>query len=166
MSLPQRIAAANSRQQRGDVTCEAMLNQMQEAHADLFTAMGELDFITREPLCDRVKLINARWRISQKSLVRRLLWSRIYDYLQPKVGAAAALLLSRLRQADAQLQSLSAGHVRQWTTDTVDQDWAGYGAASLSIRVQMASCIEMEKRLLHPMLFRHAAHGFDDERLR
>jgi len=62
--------------------------------------------------------------------------------------------IENIVQLDRQMMVKSAAHVRRWTAQTIDADWAGYCDASRRIRRQMASGLEAEKLILFPILER------------
>lgn len=158
--MQNRYGAAARPRTNGDASCGILLIDLKQAHDGLVAAMAELALVNRDAVGDRTRFTNARWRISQKSLGRRLLWNRILAYLQPRVGAEDAATLTQLQKADAELLRHSASHVRDWTTNAIEQKWGGYCEASRAIRWQMSSSIGAEKRLLYPLLGRCAEQGF------
>lgn len=129
-----------------------LLIEFQKAHANLLNAMTDLDGVTNEPLPQRERIINSRWRISRASLARRSLWNEIYAYLSYDSSEANHAELRRLQESDRALLRSSSEHVSEWKIDAVVKEWPSYCAASNAIRWKMKAAIGMERRLLYPML--------------
>ena len=60
-------------QRAGNTTSARFLDELRDAHKTLLAAMEAIDGLTREPQFNSARLTNARWRISQASLARRIL---------------------------------------------------------------------------------------------
>lgn len=133
----------------------ALLAELRDAHELLLESMSALDKLTRGPLPSKAEVIDARWRISRRSLRRRGLWNRIFQHLSEQVSPIDLADLRRLREADMVLLSASSEHVSRWTIDAVMQEWPEYCGASRAIRWKMQAAVGAEKRLLYPMLQTH-----------
>lgn len=139
-------------QSRGNATSALMLSELQEAHNDVLSLMALLDAVTREPVAERDRYANARWRLSQASLRRRTLVAKIFQHLIPRVGSKDVVTLQSLQSANLEMRHHSAEHVGKWTVHTIEADWLGYCDASRAIRAKMNDCISAEKRILYPLL--------------
>lgn len=128
------------------------LDQLKEAHRDLLNAIHQLAVLTAGPVPDKAELTDIRWRVSQASLARRLLWGRILALLARRVDPSAERDLRRLQDVDARLIRASAAHVGKWTANTIIEDWPGYCQASKLMRRKMIDAMAEEKRLLYPIL--------------
>lgn len=136
------------------------LEQLENAHRELIGAMENLGRLTRDDEPDIEQLSEARWKISSASLARRMLWGRILSWLLPRVQPEQSAQLQRLQHADGELLSASTKHVARWTSPTILADWPGYRSASRDMRWKMIAAIEMEKKILRPMLMTlEAGHG-------
>ena len=133
-----------------------LLVQLKEAHEELGWAIEHVDQLTRGPQPTDDALANARWRISQASLRRRVLAVQINDFLGARLHGQDLASLGALRQSDQQLVRHSGLHVRTWTIHSIRPDWAGYCAASREIRMLMKSHLRLERQILHPLLERLA----------
>lgn len=120
--------------------------------------MEVMNEITTSGDPDRLVYSNARWRISQASFQRRKLWVDCYRHLRPLVSGSDLTKLESLRLADMELQRSSAAHVERWRPECLQREWAAYCQASSAIRARMNTAIELEKRLLYPLLARYSAH--------
>jgi hypothetical protein len=135
-----------------DATAAFWLESLKEAHRNLRRAIEELEQLTRGPLPSREHLIDVRWRVSEASLARRLLWGRIHAYLSDHGGAAVERSLRTLQEADIRLLRLSAKHVSEWTSEHITDNWLDYCRASEVMRERMTEAMTAEKRLLYPIL--------------
>jgi hypothetical protein len=135
-----------------DATAAFWLNELQDAHSTLLSAIEELAKLTSGPLPDGQLITDVRWRVSQASLVRRLLWGRILAYLSEHGGDDIESELLDLQAADMHLIRASTEHVGKWTADAVMADWPSYCRASGVMRGKMIEAIGREKQLLYPIL--------------
>lgn len=143
-------------QQAGNATSARLLDELRYAHQTLLAAMEEIDRLTREPQFDSARLTGARWRISQASLARRILWGTIFRHLLPRVSPEEAADLKILNESDGEMLRHSANHVAIWALPRIEADWEGYCEASRAIRRRMKACMDTEHRLLYPMMERDA----------
>ena len=135
-----------------NATAAFLLGRLEDAHSTLLGAVEELAELTRGAVPDKERLIEGRWRVSEASLVRRLLWGRIHAYLSEHATGEFESSLRQLQQADMRLIRTSTEHVGRWITDAVIDDWPGYCSASNAMRSRLIEGIELEKRLLYPIL--------------
>ena len=120
----------------------------------LLDAILHMEAVTRAPLPTKESIIDARWTISRKSLARRNLWRRVYDYLSGRSEIRNRADLKQLHEIDLALLRASSQHISKWTIDAIMRDWTAYCAASDEIRWKMKAAIGAEVRLLYPMLKR------------
>lgn len=148
------LARAEAMANRGmtEDKSEALLSSLREAHGRLLAAMDVLDHITRQPLADRARFPNARWRLSAASLARRALWKTCFQYLLPIVDRQAARALEAYNREDFELLAHSTAHIARWSADAVEREWPAYCNDSRTIRRLMSAAIEAEQRLLYPIL--------------
>ena len=139
---------------RADASETFWLNRLKEAHANLINAVDELARLTLGPLPDKDVLIGTRWKVSDASLSRRLIWGRIHAHLSNRVDPNVERDLRHLQDMDARLIRTSATHVARWTAESITEDWPGYCRASELMRRQMIEAVGEERRLLYPLLDR------------
>lgn len=135
----------------------SLLMDLHRAHEDVLGGMEELGRLTRDSLPDDQALSSARWKLSQASMRRRLLWARILGHLAPVVDRDANDDLLRLQKLDIELLGASTDHIKKWTIDAIIADWPGYCLASRHMRWKMIARMEEEKRVLYPLL--RGRHG-------
>lgn len=135
---------------------QSLLTDLKQAHRDLLAELANMDDITRQPAYDKARCATGRWKISQASLARRVLASRICDYFLTRCEPADVGALRDLQEADRDLLRKSAGHVAHWTGEAIEHDWRDYCKASQEIRWLMHSYLAVEQRLLYPLLERAA----------
>lgn len=136
-----------------------LLTQLKEAHEQLLVEMENFDRLTYGPLPDAAELTAARWRISQASLHRRILSSKILDFLAERADDCDAIGLRAVRSENQLAMSRSAQHVHTWSLQAIRQDWKSYCEASRNIRMHMKTNILSEKQSIYPILETLAARG-------
>lgn len=141
-----------SRAVPSDATAAFLLGKLENAHSNLLGAIAELAELTRGDVPDKDRAIEVRWRVSEASLIRRLLWGRIHAYLSENADKEVESSLRELQEADMLLIRISTEHVGTWTADAVIDDWPGYCRASETMRGRLIEGVEREKRLLYPIL--------------
>jgi hypothetical protein len=134
-----------------------LLAALRHSHEQLITEMATLDALTEEKNPDRLRYSQVRWRLSRASLTRRNLSARICADLDSLVGQSDRLTLKEIRNADCELARNSAVHVGQWPADSIDTNWPDYCDASREIRRRMEAYLDLERRLLFPLLERAVA---------
>lgn len=136
---------------------KSLLADLRDAHRQLLAELDNMEAITGQPEYDRARCATGRWKISQASLARRVLSSRICDFFLPRCGPADVVSLRNLQEADRELLRKSGDHVRRWTAETIERDWRGYCQASQEIRWLLHAHLAVEQRLLYPLLERSAS---------
>lgn len=132
-----------------------MLAELQEAHAEVIAWLDELEILTSVDTPDRIQLSGVRWRLSQASRRRTdIIEDRAYKALLALANDEERDDLLRLKAVGAEMRQHSAQHVRQWTIETIVEDWAGYQRASSAVRKSMRERIEDERHILYPLLAR------------
>jgi hypothetical protein len=147
-----RMITHASRAVRSNATAAFLLDKLEEAHSSLLGAIEGLAELTRGPVPEKEQLIEVRWRVSEASLARRLLWGRIHAYLSERANREVESSLRKLQEADMLLIRISTEHVGRWTADAIIEDWPGYCRASDAMRGRLIEGVELEKRLLYPIL--------------
>jgi len=155
MELEQSFAAATAAR-HPDGTAAVLLSRLRDAHAVLTDAMAALDRLTCEPL-DPIAVPGARWRLSAANRARREVWQDCYHHLLPLVDQATAIALTKLKSRDIAMARFSADHVARWPSHAVKRDWEAYCEASRAVRARMSAAIEVEQRLVYPILTLHRA---------
>ena len=142
-----------------ETTAAFWLDRLKGAHSDLLSAIGSLAELAHGPLPDEQLLISIRWKVSEASLSRRLLWGRIHAYLSKRVDAAGERHLRELQDIDVGLIRASVRHVSKWSVDAIMGNWTGYCHDADLMMAKMVHAIGAERRILYPIL---SSLGADD----
>ena len=129
-----------------------MLNELKNAHDDLLSGLTAMDAVTGEPLAERYKHSNARWRLSQGGLKTTMALRTIFAFLKPRVSEADAATIRSLQAAEMKLLRHSSAHVGKWAIAGIEADWTGYCIDYRAFRSILMASISAEKRILYPML--------------
>jgi hypothetical protein len=138
-----------------------LLTELRGAHYQLRIEIAHLDAATCEQHPDAARVATARWRLSQASLQRRRISKMIRDALLPVAAEEVNASLQLLQEADHNLQRKSREHVVAWTSerDRFQRDWLGYCEASRLMRRHMDDYLELEQRILYPLIERTERRG-------
>jgi hypothetical protein len=134
-----------------------VLFELKRAHAALLSCLDELERLTRDPVPDRAKLADTRWRLSKASAERRRLVDAACDLLMISALSSDRAEVRTLREHGTELVAASSSHIRRWPIDQVLGDWDGYRIASAALRKSMRARMLQEQRTLYPLLDRVAA---------
>lgn len=129
-----------------------MLAELEKVRGEALNAMGMMDAVTSEPVADRYRVSNTRWRLSQAGLRGCTASGIIIQHLLARVDSKAVEALQLIQRDHLKVLSDSTLHIGAWTLDQVEADWAGYCEAYRTIRWKMTTYINAEKRILYPML--------------
>lgn len=145
-------AARSLGDQFASSTAAVLSCALQSAHSHLAHCISEVETVTapREP--DMAALAHARYRVSQASYAKRDLVNKACAHLLQHVGKQEADIVQSLQSDNGEYLRHSTEHVRRWPPAAVEQDWAGYRAASREIRARMEQVMRAEQRLLLPLL--------------
>ncbi|RYY23404.1 MAG: hypothetical protein EOP62_20380 [Sphingomonadales bacterium] len=126
---------------------------LKRAHANLLTALIEMEAVVRSHSPDRAMLADIRWKLSRASGVRlRLLEERIYPALLASISPIDAEKVAKLREANAPLRLASTQHVANWTLDRAVEAWPEYRQASSLMTASMRTRLNAERETLYPLL--------------
>lgn len=139
------------------LVARTMLGELRSAHRNLIAQLAAMEALTAGALADPVLCANGRWRLSQASLGRRLLATRVCDYFLQRLVADKRTALLQLIAADQALLKDSSAHLGRWTAEHVRDDWTGFRAASREMWRKTFEHIASEQRVLYPMLEQAAA---------
>ena len=157
MSLEQRISAASEASDRDGAA--TLLARLCDAHDLLVDALAAIERLTSAPL-DPVALPSARWRLSAANRARRAVWHDCYYHLLPLVDQATAVALTEMKSRDIAMARSSAQHIARWPSHAVKREWQAYCEASRAIRGRMSAAIDVERRLVYPILrLQHLGRG-------
>ena len=148
------VASAETREDPVDNGLR-LLAELQAAHHELLACVLLMERITAAAAPDPVQLTSARFKISQASLARRMVWRRIQDFLLCKVRGGDRATLRDLTQRDLEQFQRSTLHVAKWPRAAVIADWPGYQAASRLIRGRILITVRAEQEFLYPLLYRY-----------
>lgn len=135
-----------------------MLAKLTRLHAELFGALAELEFLTRNEAPDRGLLTEVRWNLTRASIERtRFLEDQVYPLLLGILPPANAESVCRLKEDGVRLRGVSSTHICNWPIEKISADWQHYCSASDIMRAAMRRRIGEEKSILYPLL---ASVGF------
>ena len=129
-----------------------MLTELKNAHDDLLSGLTAMDAVTSEPLAERYKHSNARWRLSQGGLKTTIALRNIFAFLKLRVSPAEAAEIRLLQAAEMKLLRHSSAHVGKWAIAGIEADWPGYCSDYRAFRSILMASISAEKRILYPLL--------------
>jgi hypothetical protein len=151
MSLEQNISAAH--RVLHDESAN-LVSRLGDAHELLAEAIAALERLTLKPL-DPTALASARWRLSAANRARRAVWQDCYHFLLPLVDRPTAAALTELKVRDMEMARASAAHLARWPARAAQAEWPTYCQASRAIRGPMTAAMQVEMRLLAPLLQKH-----------
>lgn len=129
-----------------------LLAELEAAHADVRERAAALGAVTGSPQPSKMEYTSARLRLSQASIDRRSAINRILRFLEQRGQPGDLDAVAKIRDANGELNAHSVTHLAKWPTESVADDWAGYRAASRSMREHMVRVVETEASLLRPIL--------------
>ncbi len=130
----------------------ALLLTLQAAHRQIDAATEEMERIASAELPELGQFSASRMRLAQANLARRRLVDQISSHLISRLPAKEYETVRRLRRQDEDCFQKVSKYVRQWTTEAVSKDWAGYCAASRTTRSGILQIVAAEKAVLYPFL--------------
>jgi hypothetical protein len=129
-----------------------MLTKLKSAHSDLLSGLAAMDAVTSEPLPERYKHGNARWRLSQGGLKTTIALRTIFAFLKSQLSPAEATEIRMLQAVEMKLLRHSSAHVAKWAIAGIEADWSGYCVDYRAFRSILMASINSEKRVLYPLL--------------
>ena len=129
-----------------------MFTKLKDAHAELRTAIAELEAETRRFEPNEATLSIARLKLTRASSRRRTL---IDQEIFPALGNLPPEQKSRvdeLRRTTSDIAVQSSRHIGDWTMRAILADWQGYRRASKAMRSAMLQRIAEESAVLYPLL--------------
>ena len=130
-----------------------MLAQLRQHHEKIGNLLGALEALCQERHADIVKVSAVRLELTRASRARSaFLNAVVYPMLMHTCPPDKRIALEKLKSDGLLMLVRSADHIRHWTTREITQDWPGYCLASAAARQTMHSRIELEARLLYPLL--------------
>jgi len=128
----------------------AELRRHHEKIGELLTALGTL---CEDRHADIVKVSAVRLELTRASRARSaFLNAVVYPKVMRTCPPEKRLALEKLKSDGLLMLVRSGDHIRRWTTREITQDWPGYCLASAAARQTMRARIELEARLLYPLL--------------
>ncbi|UAK25616.1 hypothetical protein [Sphingomonas nostoxanthinifaciens] len=129
-----------------------MIETLRQQHRDLVRLIGELAAVTSTARPQITALASLRLKLGRASQDRSshlhyVIYPTVERYLPQYTKAIA-----QLKQQEVLARSASTKHVGKWTLAAIEQDWSGYCLASKGIRSGMLDRIDLERRVLNPML--------------
>lgn len=126
------------------------------AHDQLLSELENMEVVQRSPTPERARWTSARWKLSRASRVRRMVLQDCYPIAMQSANIAELTELLVLRAEESPMLARSRAHVDAWPPDRIEQDWAGYCAASAALRSGMKQRVRAEQRIILPVLERIA----------
>lgn len=127
-----------------------------QAHVRLLASLNRLADVTGGRFPDRARYTQARFRLSHASFTRRTILENVFQLLLPNATPDDLRALGDLQSTGSAMRLESAAHVSRWTADAIEADWPAYCAASAALRRRMKARVEIEKRLVYPLLEQRA----------
>lgn len=137
----------------------ALLGALQSAYREVDQRLAELAEASTGPRPDMHAVVNARFRMSHARHAKRQLVQKACELLLPNATAEELQSILGIRRASADYFHASTEHVRHWTPDALQRDWARFCEESRTMRSKMKHLSALEQRLLLPMLARHQRTG-------
>lgn len=137
-----------------EINFASFAQELELRHAAVIEALATMKLATESERPDRETFANARWKLSNASLMRRTLCRRIYACFPGLLNERESATIERLRSADQELMARSMRHVSKWNAAAIEANWAEYCTASRDLRAAMRQSISEEKFALCPLLHR------------
>lgn len=128
---------------------------LRSAYREVDQRLAELAEASTGPRPDMAALVNARFRMSHARHAKRQLVQKACELLLPRATAEELQSILCVRRENADYFHASTEHVRHWTPDALQRNWAGFCDESRKMRSKMKHLSALEQRLLLPMLARH-----------
>lgn len=129
-----------------------MLTQLKAIHAELRTAIAELEEQTAMSRPDQACLPLARLKLVRTSSRRKALIDCTISPNLHDVSLAEAGQMRALRRGDTDLAVETSQHIARWTMSSIVADWDGYRGAAADIGRNLRRRIADESALLYPLL--------------
>lgn len=129
-----------------------LLAELRSAHSALLHAVRRLNQLGCGPTPSERDLIFARSQVSKARIERRLLLARVLGHLAPSASRRTELKLRSIQESDINLLQRSVDHVSRWKTPDAIVDWRRFGSESARLLQQFITHVELEKRVLYPIL--------------
>ena len=137
-------------------TSAGHLQDLHTAHANLVEWMDRVDALTDVGTSHTEHFSAARWNLSKARQDWRWTVDSIQGYLQSKVdGLGKADLQAVVSASNESLRAASA-HISAWSPKAILENPSFYRRASLELRTVWIETIELERRLLVPLLEKHS----------
>lgn len=137
----------------------AVFAELRSAYREVDQCLAELEKALTGPGPDMAAVVKARFRMSHARHAKRQLVHKACELLLPNATAEELQSILGIRRASADYFHASTEHVRHWTPDALQRDWARFCEESRKMRLRMKHLSALEQRLLLPMLARHQRTG-------
>jgi hypothetical protein len=132
---------------------DSMLAELRQHHEKIGDLLTALEALCQDRHADIVKVSAVRLELTRASRARSAyLNAVVYPKLMRTCPPDQRIALERLKSDGLLMLVRSADHIRHWTTREITQDWPGYCLASAAARQTMRARIELEARMLYPLL--------------
>lgn len=129
-----------------------MLATLRQYHQAIGTLLTALEALCQDQQPDMEKISAVRLELTRASRARS---AYLNATVYPQVMRAAPdqrIALEKLKSDGILMLVRSGDHIRHWTPRQIAADWSGYCSASKLARATMRSRIELEAKLLYPLL--------------
>lgn len=137
----------------------ALFAALRSAYREVDQRLAELEKASTGPKPDMAALVTARFRMSHARHAKRQLVQKACELLLPHATVEELQSILCVRRENADYFRASTEHVRHWTPDALQRDWARFCEESRKMRLRMKHLSALEQRLLLPMLARHQRIG-------
>lgn len=129
----------------------ALLAELKRVHRDLLEASDAFEAMLRKPAPDAMLLANVRLKLIVPNGRRRMLLEKIYAALG-ELSPGDAERIRQLRAEGVAAVMRSSQHIAVWTPRQVMDNWQGYLAGSIGIPSSVRASVQLEQRVLYPLL--------------
>ena len=131
--------------------------ELQTLHKELARRLEEMERVVRAASPDMRAVAEVRLQLTRASRRRsEHIECVIFPYLLASEPQASLGAIEELRKEMAARRATSTDHIARWRPGEIEQDWAGYRAASEAIRTSMRQQIRREQEIIYPLLRRAA----------
>lgn len=128
------------------------LGELQSIHENLVAWMWALDELTILPSPQLGRLEAVRWFLGKARRDRRLVLERLYTILVPALEPSDAAAVEQVRALTFETLAAGSQHVAKWSIEEIEANWPRYRDETRKLRDLWLRAIEVEKRVLYPLL--------------
>lgn len=122
------------------------------AHRALTACTEELHQVLAQQKPDRARLTSVRLKLAQLRLVHGPLIGKIAVFIATQCTPAQTEKLTELRISHEKLLQDAAAHTGRWTLGAIEANWPEYRQAARELLRRSMHKMQMDQRLLYPLL--------------